>query len=274
LPLKSYLLMVLYILAGGSAVLVLGFRFFRALHRKALISKIREGVLLAIAIGLILFLCGELLPCFNLFESAFCRASSKDKWVALSFDDGPNEPYTSQILDILKENKVPATFFLVGKNVGRYPDVVRRIQEEGHLIGNHTDDHSPLLLMGPQGIRREIEDWEAAVSRVGVSHAPLFRAPHGWKSPFLPSILREKGYRLIGWTRGVWDSDQPGTEILYDRLTEDISPGEIILLHDGKDSKAGADRRQTVEVLPRMIRFYKDQGFRFVTLTEMAGDPS
>jgi peptidoglycan/xylan/chitin deacetylase (PgdA/CDA1 family) len=204
-------------------------------------------------------------------EPAFCRASPGEKWVALTFDDGPNEPYTSRILDILKENKVPAAFFLVGKNVSRYPDVVHRIQQEGHLIGNHTYDHSPLILMGPQGIRGEIEGWEKALSQAGVSHAPLFRAPHGWKSPFLNGILKEKGYALIGWSRGVWDTDQPEPDVLYERLIHHASSGEIILLHDGMETQIGVDRSRLVEVLPKVIQYYREKGFRFVTLTEMMG---
>lgn len=230
----------------------------------------KEGALLVSFISMGLLFSTHLLPCFNFYYSAYCRGPAAPKQIALTFDDGPNEPYTSQILDILKKQHVKATFFIVGLNATRYPQVVKRIQEEGHIIGNHTFSHSPLLFKNKAEIQMEIENWEKVMDDIGIHYSHWFRAPHGWRSPFLPSVLQERGYRLAGWTRGVWDSDKPGIDVLYHRLSKGVAGGDIILLHDGEDIKTGADRSQTVGVLPQIIGDYKNQGFRFVTLTEMA----
>lgn len=207
-------------------------------------------------------------PCFDL-SASLCRGPRSEKWVALTFDDGPNEPYTSEILEVLKRYRVPATFFLVGKKVEQSPEVVRRILREGFGMGNHSWDHRSFVFMGPREVRREIERWEEIVGEMGSVSLRLFRAPHGWKTPFLAGVLGQKKYRLIGWSRGVWDSDQPGTEILFQRLTRHPTNGEIILLHDGDGDREGGDRSQTVAVLPRVIEFYQGLGFRFVDLATL-----
>lgn len=261
-PLKIYIEILLIGLTGLGIGLLLLVRLRGPLRILSLLFFASVALLLS----------STFLPCFNPFGGATCRGLPSEKSIALTFDDGPNEPFTSQILDILRDQKVPATFFLVGKNLEGNREVVRRMIREGHLVGNHTWDHRSLVLMTPSAIREEIDLWEGAMEKIGIPSPKLFRAPHGWKGPFLPSILNKKGYRLIGWTRGVWDSDQPGTEVLYKRLTRLPKNGEIILLHDGGEARQGVDRSQTVEVLTRMIRFYKSHGFRFVTVGEVMED--
>ncbi|MBL7685058.1 MAG: polysaccharide deacetylase family protein [Deltaproteobacteria bacterium] len=219
-------------------------------------------------VGLVLLICSLLLPCFNLGFNAYCQGPPSEKIIALTFDDGPNEPYTSQILDILKEKKIHATFFLVGNHIRRFPETVKRIQQEGHVIGNHTDNHEGLFYKSPQEIREQFDRWEEAMRPFGYQ-ATLFRSPHGWKSPFLNEILRERNMKLMGWTRGVWDSDRPGVDVLFQRITSHPQNGMILLLHDGDGSRESADRSHTAEVLKPAIEFYEKQGFRFVTLNEM-----
>jgi peptidoglycan/xylan/chitin deacetylase (PgdA/CDA1 family) len=254
---------------GGFFIWILR-RWIVALRRpEPLTRRVRETGFLVLLIGVILFLTTHLLPCFSLFHPILCRAEGSEKILALSFDDGPNEPYTSQILDILKQEGIPATFFLVGENVSRYPEVVRRIQAEGHQIGNHSFTHTPVIFMSPDEIRDEIQKWESTLPVALNSDGKIFRAPRGWKSPFLNQVLADKGYRLIGWTRGVWDTDQPGSEVLFQRLTQDIGPGEIILLHDGGNNLAGVDRSDLVAVLPRVLQHYRAQGFRFVKISDI-----
>jgi len=269
LPLKSYLLMALYSVGGIFLLISLLLWVFTTFAKSGLVEKIfKLGVLLAY-VGVVLFLCSTMLPCFNLVNPAFCRAATDQPWIALTFDDGPNDPFTSQVLDILEQNHVNATFFVLGKNVLRYPDVVKRMMREGFVVGNHTFDHQPLLFKSKAEVEKEIEDWEQVMKPLGLPNLKLLRAPHGWKPINLGSVLKEKGYRLIGWTRGVWDTDQPGAEVLYQRLTKNISNGEIILLHDGIDTQVAVDRSQLVTVLPQIIKYYKEKGYRFVTIPEM-----
>lgn len=213
----------------------------------------------------------SLVPCFSIHEKILCQGPADHPWIALTFDDGPNEPYTSAILDILKDEQITATFFIVGKYAAEYPETVQRIAREGHAIGNHTMTHEPLVFKGKAAIENDIDQWEETINAVSPKplELKLFRSPHGWKSPFLSVVLRQKGYRLIGWTHGVWDSDQPGKDVLLERLRRAGENGAIILLHDGDGDRARADRSQTVHALKEIIPYYRSRGFRFVTIPEI-----
>ncbi len=261
LPLKVlFLIASLGIVGGGLGVWLL----FQA--RRSLRHAIAFLLFCALAYAL-----GYVyIPCFDLSGATLCHGptGSLEKTLALTFDDGPQEPYTPQILDVLKRENVPATFFVLGKYVRKHPETVRRLLQEGHAVGNHGDSHTPLAFQDADFARREIEGWEAAMAPIGLPSVKLFRASHGWKNPWLLSLLREKGYRLIGWSVGVWDSDRPGSDVLWKRL-QDLPGGSIVLLHDGDGDREGEDRSQTVAVLTPLIRHYKALGFRFVTVPEL-----
>lgn len=254
-----------------SLTLLLLYRLFRSIREGGIWPRLREGFIFILFVALALSLSGLFLPCFPLFGKAFCGLSANQNKIALTFDDGPNEPYTSEILDILKAYEVPATFFLVGKHVVQYPETVQRMVREGHAIGNHTWSHQPLVWEGLVQVEREVEGCEKAIEPLVPTSSKLFRSPHGWKNPFLVEVLNKKGYRLIGWSRGVWDTDRPSKEVLFGRLTRGIKGGEIILLHDGDGDadKSQADRRSTVSVLPEVIAYYRRLGFQFVTIPNM-----
>jgi len=212
----------------------------------------------------ILFLFTHLLPNISWFHPLSSRLDSSEKILALTFDDGPNEPFTSQILEILEKAKVPATFFVLGRNLNGDIQLLDKMRKSGHEIGNHTFSHRPLVFCSESEIRQELESWEKLVGS-----SQWFRAPRGWKSPFLNRVLRQKGYRLVGWSRGVWDTDQPPADILFKRLTRNLKNGEIILLHDGIDTHVKPDRSSLIEVLPRFLDFCAERGFRFVKLSEV-----
>lgn len=251
----------------------LGVQIYRAVQRGKRGGLIFWTAATTFFLAGVIFLTSHLLPCFNLFHQAFCRGSENRPWIALTFDDGPNEPYTSQILKILEDNHVPATFFMVGENLTRHPELIKKIYSGGHELGNHTYSHTPLIFLTSGEIKEELNKWEQVASP-NPTAPKLFRAPRGWKSPFLNPLLKEKGYQLIGWTRGVWDTDQPGSEVLFQRLTKGIGPGEIILLHDGMENESGVDRSDLVEVLPKVIQHYRGLGFRFVTISQLLGSSS
>ena len=272
MPLRIWLEIFFIGLACGITVILLVVRFVRALKHGSVGGSFRSVVALLLLIGLGLLTAAMVLSCFNPFGGgAVCSGPRDKKSVALTFDDGPNEPHTSAILDILKKNQVKATFFLVGQNVERYPAAVGRILRDGHAIGNHTYSHRSLLFADGATARREIEQWEGSVASFGPPSLRLFRAPHGWKNPLVLRAIAGKGYRLIGWSRGVWDSDRPGREVIFRRATSHLKNGEIILLHDGGGTQSGVDRNQTVMVLPSIIRYCRDRGFEFVTVPEMLG---
>jgi len=203
----------------------------------------------------------------QLFGRTLGRLPTTEKHVALTFDDGPSEIATPRVLDALRRDNVPATFFLLGRHVERWPHLARRVADEGHAIGNHGYHHRKLTFRGPAYVRVDIAlGTDAIVQATGVRPS-MFRAPHGFRSPWVTPIARELGQRTIGWTLGVWDSDRPGADVIARRAVDDCRPGTILLLHDGDGYDPSGDRTQTAEALPTIIAELRSRGYRFVGLT-------
>jgi peptidoglycan/xylan/chitin deacetylase (PgdA/CDA1 family) len=200
------------------------------------------------------------------FGRALGRLPDGDKQVALTFDDGPNPVATPRILDTLRSERVPATFFLLGRHVERWPALARRVADEGHALGNHGYHHRKLHLRGPGYVRLDLLLGTDAIVQASGRHPPFFRAPHGFRSPWVTPIARELGQRTIGWTLGVWDTDRPGADVIVRRTVDGCRPGSIVLLHDGDGYDPDGDRTQTAEALPQIIRELRDRGYRFVSL--------
>ena len=192
-----------------------------------------------------------------------------EKKVALTFDDGPNEPYTSEILKILKDNDIKATFFMVGKNVEFFPETAKAVAEAGHVIGNHSYDHPMMVLEANPHIRNEIERGGEAIEKTTLQHPTLFRPPYG-AHDVLTMIQAEKlGYVCIQWSVSSKDWEMPGVQKIIDNVVNHVHNGGIILMHDGSTIHHGADRSQTVAALPEIIRQLKEQGYQFVTVPEL-----
>jgi len=201
-----------------------------------------------------------------LFGPALGRIPTDRKVVALTFDDGPNPDATPRILDTLAEKKVRATFFVLGSHVQRWPDLVMRMSHEGHQLGNHGYFHRKLQFKSPFYVSRDIRLGIRAIRRAGAPAPRYFRAPHGFRSPWTTPIASSYGERTVGWSLGVWDSDRPGVDEIVRRTLEGVSPGSIVLLHDGDGYNPDGDRMQTAAALPRIIDRLKDQGYGFATL--------
>ena len=199
------------------------------------------------------------------------RAGAGNRAVALTFDDGPTPGGTDRVLDVLREHRVPAAFFVIGSNVCRFPDLVRRMHDEGHLIGNHTFDHRPLCaLRPPSHWRQQLTSTDDAVeSAIGLRPA-LFRAPWGHKSPWMRTPLRECGKTPIGWTRRAFDGVAVSAESVVRRLGS-AGPGEVLLLHDGRPARSKRDPAPTVDALPRVIEAIQASGLTIERLDRMLG---
>jgi len=221
---------------------------------------------LAGAAGLLTY--GALEPTNGLFGPVTSRGP-RGRSVYLTFDDGPNEGATPAILDTLSETSVPAAFFLVGRHVGRFPELTRRIAAAGHAIGNHTQTHVKLHRMGPRRIEQELRSAHHAIVDVSGTVPTMFRAPHGYRNPFVFRTARALGYRVMGWSFGVWDSARPGPEEIRRRIRARVAPGSILLLHDGDGYDPTGDRRQTAEALPGIIADVRALGYEFKPLTEL-----
>jgi len=189
-----------------------------------------------------------------------------DRKVALTFDDGPNPDATPLILDTLAEYDVKATFFILGRHAERWPELVHRVMHEGHQIGNHGYFHQKLHFKSPRYVRRDMLLGLRAIKRAGGAAPAFFRAPHGFRNPWVSAIAGSLGERTIGWSLGVWDSDRPGVKAIVDRTITGVKPGSIVLLHDGDGYNADGDRTQTAASLPGIITGLRERGYEFVTL--------
>lgn len=202
----------------------------------------------------------------GIFGSALGELSRGGRHVSLTFDDGPNPEATPRILDALARSGTKATFFILGSHAERWPELVHRVVSEGHQVGNHGYFHRKLHFKSPAYVRRDIELGKRAIERAGGVTPRLFRAPHGFRSPWVTSIARSYGERTVGWTLGVWDSDRPGVQAIVDKTLEGTRPGSIILLHDGDGYNANGDRLQTAAAVPQIITALRDRGLDFATI--------
>ncbi len=187
----------------------------------------------------------------------------------LTFDDGPNPGATDRVLEILDLEKVPATFFMVGRHVERHRRTALSVAQAGHDIGNHTYSHIKLHRTGPRRAMSEIRRGHEAIANVTGYTPRTFRAPHGYRSPFVSRAIAPYGYRTVGWTLGVWDSALPGAERIRSRVRAGLSPGAIVLLHDGDGYHEYGDRRQTVEALSGIIADARAAGYRLESLARL-----
>ena len=192
----------------------------------------------------------------------------------LTFDDGPNERATDAILATLSRERVPAAFFMVGDHVRRYPGLARRVASEGHMVGNHTYNHTKLHLFGPRRIRQQLADAHTAIEGATGKTPRAFRAPHGFRSPFLRAAARELRYTVFGWTFGVFDTAKPGVEEIRRRVRKRLRPGAIVLLHDGDGYDPDGDRMQTAGALPGIIQDGRNAGYEFAPLSELLNNHS
>jgi peptidoglycan/xylan/chitin deacetylase (PgdA/CDA1 family) len=186
-----------------------------------------------------------------------------ERAVALTFDDGPNPDATPLILDALAERGVKATFFILGRHAERWPDLVARVAAEGHSIGNHGYFHRKLHFKSPAYVRNDLELGTTAIEQAANVRPRLFRAPHGFRNPWVTPIARSLGQRTVGWSLGVWDSDRPGVDVIVKRTVEGAEPGSILLLHDGDGYDPEGDRTQTAHAVPLIIDRLHAAGYRF-----------
>ncbi len=201
---------------------------------------------------------------------ALWRGPADRPRAALTFDDGPG-PSTPDVLDALAREGVRATFFVLGRQVDRHPEMVRRMVAEGHELANHGYDHGILIFRGAAHVADQLERTERAVARAAGPDAMsrLFRAPHGFRGPATALGARRAGYRMAAWTRGVFDSAEPGAATIARRAAEALRPGTILLLHDADGWAPGRPRHQTAEALPDICRGARERALALVTLGEL-----
>ena len=198
------------------------------------------------------------------------RGSRGSKQIALTFDDGPNDPHTLKLLDVLAKHSVRATFFMIGRYVQQRPDIARAVAAGGtrhrqshvhaslaHLQIGSADAHTSLSIA--------VEALQDAIGE----HSNLFRPPFGGRRPATIRIARELGLQTVMWNVTGYDWNAPPAAVIEKKVARQIRGGDVILLHDGGHRAMGADRAQTVIATDRLIARYKAEGYEFVAIPEM-----
>jgi len=236
-----------------------------------------KRIIIFLASGVSLFTLGAVL--FTLFfdqavivrRGTLYRVLSKEKVIALTFDDGPSPVWTPKILDVLKKAEVKATFFMLGEHVKRYSDVARRVAREGHEIGNHTYDHHVLIYYTSEELAKEILDAEKIIKDATGIKTKYFRPPKAWLTGKEKKQIKEMGYEVVLWSLNSKDWVTFDDRYIIKFILRHVRPGDIILFHDsgGVFKLEGGNREETVRAVARLIEKLKERGYRFVTISEL-----
>ena len=201
----------------------------------------------------------------------YCSSNRILKQVALTFDDGPDVYYTPQILDILKQNNVKATFFIIGLRAQAHPEMVRRVISEGHSIGNHTWDHPILSRLSPDRVKEEVQKTEQLLYSITGLNTAMFRAPYGSTTPQVIHEISSLGYNIIDWSVDTRDWAKTPVPKIMDNVSKEVYPGGIILQHcAGSKSE---DLSNTVKALPEIISLLRGKGYSFVMVQDLLDIP-
>jgi peptidoglycan-N-acetylglucosamine deacetylase len=208
-------------------------------------------------------------PTSQMFGHTVTRVPLQQKIVALTFDDGPNPPYTNEIVRYLHSQHVVATFFVVGRAVQAHPDVVREEVAAGDALGNHTWDHAHLVLERPAHIEREISQAEEAIQKATGIRTYLFRPPFGARDYAVLNVAKRMGFTVIMWSVPLpRDWQNPPPAVIRDRVLRYVKDGSIIVLHDGNRGRSG-NREASVQATKLIVQALRAQGYRFVTVPEL-----
>ncbi len=208
-------------------------------------------------------------PTSQVFGDFAFRIKTEKRIVALTFDDGPNEKYTTELLAVLQKHHVHASFFLVGKNLERHPDLGQAIITAGHTVGNHLYSHAFSRYWSRRSFRRELEQTQQTLQTILGITPKFFRPPWLYRDPGLLEIVRKHGLRTMS---GLFGSEiepfQPSAELMAKMAWRKVTPGVILIFHDGYNAQGGP-RHQTVAAVDLLIQRLKTAGYTCVTLDQM-----
>ena len=198
-------------------------------------------------------------------KGTIIRHGNRKKWsVALTFDDGPQNLYTGQILDILAKYSIKATFFLTGEKIAQNTDIILRIISDGHEVGNHSFSHKTMRCRSLKWLRKEIEKTDELLIQAGASPPINFRPPFGRISFQLIYLLKKLKKKMILWDIGPKDFKYIHSYEIVGKVLKKLKSGSIIVLHDG-----GGDRSVTVEAVNILVKDIREMGYKFVTISEL-----
>jgi peptidoglycan-N-acetylglucosamine deacetylase len=244
----------------------------RIYNRRKMLGSLIGGAVLAGAASAAGYQCMS--PTGQWYGAAFAGLPRGSRKLALTYDDGPNDPHTFRLLEVLARHGVPATFFLIGQYAARRPDIAREIVRAGHAVGNHTFSHPNLIFASSERTRSELQRCRDALNDA-VGHQPtLFRPPFGGRRPATFAVARELGLQPIMWSVTGWDWKGKPANYVEEKVRSQVRGGDVILLHDGSHERFGADRSQTVIASDHLIAQFKSESYEFATVPEMIGEPA
>ena len=210
-----------------------------------------------------------MVPWSQLYGANFSGLEAGTPLLGLTFDDGPNDPWTMKLLEVLARHQVPATFFMVGRYVRQRPDIALAVHQAGHAIGNHGYSHPNLIFVSGKKLRQEVEETSKAIEDATGERPFLFRPPFGGRRPGAFKTVGEMKLFPVMWRVTCFDWTAKSPDDILKQARRQIAGGEVILLHDGGHLGIGEDRSHTVTAVDQLIREYKDKGFIFATVPEM-----
>ncbi len=237
-----------------------------------LVTYIYIPIILLIIIGFIYyFFIWSKTQIFGYFPASI---KTNRKIIALTFDDGPNPPYTEELLTILKRHGVKASFFLPAKNIEKFPELTRKIIAEGHIIGNHSYSHKFINNFKSLCFELEITKAQNIIKKVIGRRPALYRSPWLFKQPWLLKNLKNNGLTPVsGFFSSNWEIWKAPAELIARNAAKVVAPGRIIIFHDGADTRGGV-RKGSVEAIDILIPQLKKQGYEFLTVDKLLGLPA
>jgi peptidoglycan/xylan/chitin deacetylase (PgdA/CDA1 family) len=210
-------------------------------------------------------------PTGQWYGGTFTGLAPGARQIALTYDDGPNDPHTLRLLEVLAKYGAQATFFFIGRYVQQRPEIACDVLKAGHAVGNHSFTHPFLTLQSETEIRTELSRCNSALNEAGGAHSSLFRPPFGGRRPAVLRIARELRLEPIMWSVTGYDWNAAPAMVIEQKIAKQIRGGDVILLHDGGHKQLGADRSQTVLATERLLVRLKSVGYEFVTIPRMMG---
>ncbi|SEQ43625.1 polysaccharide deacetylase family protein [Microlunatus flavus] len=207
-------------------------------------------------------------------EASSHRPAVHDKVVALTFDDGPNEPWTGRLLDVLAAKDVRATFFQVGRCAERFPSATRRVVDEGHVLGNHSLNHAFTSYLHQPAQQAEVARAQEVLHRISGVVPALYRPPWLCHWPWVLRTVERAGLQVVSGTFcHQLEVFQPPARSIAAEAARRVRPGTILIMHDGRDA-TGGDRSQTVAAVAPLVDRLRDEGYTFTTVDRLLGVPA
>lgn len=208
-------------------------------------------------------------PTSQLYGSTFIGLGRGSRQLALTYDDGPNDPYTWRMMEVLDRHGVKATFFLLGRFIQEKPEIARALAATGHALGIHTWDHPNLIFSSAREVCRQLQQTHQAILEATGIDTTIFRPPFGGRRPASLRIARALGFQPVMWNVTCYDWKPHSAEKIAGYAQRRVRGGDVILLHDGEYHRIGVDRTRSIEATDRILSCFQPEGYRFVTIPEM-----